>query len=181
MATYQPRLNSDGMSGSIYWYSNTNPYYPAYGLPNCTCYAWGRFWEINDQMGHAVVPIGMIGNANMWYNNSLAYQHGMTPKLGAIICFDGGSFATGHVGVVEQINYDSGGNVTSIVTSNSDYGGTYFYLMTLTPPYSSGTLSFQGFIYNPYTDQPEPTPTIEKKKGFKFNLWGNYVKSVRKF
>lgn len=157
---FTPRLDDTGMLNNPYWYSSTNPYYPANGMPNCTCYAWGRFWEINNQMGHNVTPLGMVGNANTWYNNSPAYQHGTTPKLGAIICFDGGSFATGHVGVVEQINKDSDGNITSIVTSNSDYGGQYFYTSTLTPPYSSGALSFQGFIYNPYTDEPEPpSPT----------------------
>ena len=176
MSNFVPRLNSTGMIGSIYWYTTTNPYYPTYGLPNCTCYAWGRFWEINEQSGHAVFPQGMIGNAVDWYNNSPAYEHGSIPKLGAVICFAGGTYNTGHVGVVEQINPDG-----SIVTSNSDYGGTYFYLMTLYPPYSSGTLVFQGFIYNPYTDQPEPTPTVERKQKFKFNLWGNYVKTVRKF
>lgn len=163
---YTPRLNTDGMSGSIYWYSNTNPYYPAYGLPNCTCYAWGRFWEINDQSGHPEVPVGMVGNANTWYNNSAAYQHGTEPKLGAIICFDGGSFATGHVGVVEEINRDANNNITSIVTSNSDYGGTYFYLMTLTPPYSTGSLAFQGFIYNPYADQPTPPTPVTRRSHF---------------
>ena len=178
---FTPRLNSDGMSGSRYWYSTSNPYYPTYGLPNCTCYAWGRFWEINNQMGHDVLPLGMRDNANMWYSSSSAYQHGSTPKLGAIICYDGGPYATGHVGVVEQINKDNNGNIVSIVTSNSDYGGTYFYLQTLTPPYNQATLSFQGFIYNPYvSDKPKPEPT-KKKRGFKFNLWGNYVKTVRKF
>lgn len=38
---YIPRLNDNGMMGSRYWYSNTNPFYASgYGLPNCTCYAW---------------------------------------------------------------------------------------------------------------------------------------------
>ena len=155
---FTPRLNTDGMSGSRYWYSNTNPYEAAgVGLPNCTCYAWGRFWEINNQLGHDETPLGMLGNAVDWYNNSPAYEHGMTPKLGAVACFSGGAIGTGHVAVVEQINPDG-----SIVTSNSDYGGTYFYLMTLNPPYSSGSLVFQGFIYNPYSDTPTPpTPSIK--------------------
>lgn len=152
---FTPRLNTDGMSGSRYWYSNTNPYEAAgVGLPNCTCYAWGRFWEINNQFGHDETPLGMLGNAVDWYNNSPAYEHGTTPKLGAVACFAGGTIGTGHVAVVEQINPDG-----SIVTSNSDYGGTYFYLMTLNPPYSSGSLVFQGFIYNPYSDTPTPTPS----------------------
>lgn len=172
---FTPRLDDTDMLGSRYWYSSTNPYYPTYGLPNCTCYAWGRFWEINNQMNHDETPIGITGNADMWYNNSVAYQHGMTPKLGAIICFSGGSLATGHVGVVEEIYRDNDNNITSIVTSNSDYGGQYFYTMTLTPPYSSGTLSFQGFIYNPYTDVK---PRKRKKHRFP---WYLYVRKRRRF
>lgn len=168
---FTPRLDTTGMAGSRYWYSNTNPFEAAgFGMPNCTCYAWGRFWEINNQLDHDETPIGITGNANTWYNSSSAYQHGMTPKLGAIICFDGGPQLTGHVGVVEQINGDG-----SIVTSNSDYGGTYFYTMTLNPPYSSGTLAFQGFIYNPYTDEPTPVPP-RKRKRF---LWFLYSRRNR--
>lgn len=157
---FTPRLNTDGMSGSRYWYSTTNPYYPNFGMPNCTCYAWGRFWEVNNQCGHDETPIGMIGNAVDWYNNSVAYQHGMTPKIGAVACFAGGAIGTGHVAVVEEVRSDG-----TIVTSNSDYGGTYFYLMTLSPPYSSGSLQFQGFIYNPYAEEPTPpTPTPSYRK-----------------
>lgn len=177
MAGFIPRKNTDGMSGSKYWYSTTNPYYPTYGLPNCTCYAWGRFWEINNQLGYDNLPQGMRGNAMDWYDNSPAYQHGMKPALGAVACFTGGSYATGHVGVVEEINSDG-----SIVLSNSDYGGTYFYLTTLYPPYNlTSTTRLQGFIYNPYVEHPKPEPTIKKKSGFKFNLWGNYVKNNRNF
>ena len=167
-----PRLTDAGIIGSRYWSAPDNPYYPNYGMPNCTAYAWGRFWEINNQMGHDVKPIGMIGNADQWYNNSVAYQHGVTPKLGAIICFAGGTYGTGHVGVVEEILANG-----DIVTSNSDYGGAFFRVTTLSLPFGVG---FQGFIYNPYTDQPEPTPTIKKRRGFKFNLWGQYAKQRHK-
>lgn len=164
---FTPRLDTTGMAGSQYWYSNTNPYYRAgVGLPNCTCYAWGRFWEINNQMGHSELPLGMIGNAVDWYNNSPAYQHGTTPKLGAVACFAGGLIGTGHVAVVEEIRANG-----QIVTSNSDYGGTYFYTMTLNPPYSSGSLQFQGFIYNPYTDQP--TPPVTRKSKFPWFVFKN--------
>ena len=38
---FVPRLTRDGMQGNPYWYSR-NPFYLAgYGLPNCTCYAFG--------------------------------------------------------------------------------------------------------------------------------------------
>lgn len=168
---FTPRLNDTGIVGSRYWSAPDNPYYPNYGMPNCTAYAWGRFWEINNECGHDVKPQGMIGNADFWYNNSVAYQHGMTPKLGAIICFAGGPAGTGHVGVVEVINKDGNGNITSIVTSNSNYGAEFFVTYTLYPPnYTQSGLTLQGFIYNPYADEPGP-PTSTRKKKFPWFIY----------
>lgn len=176
MPTFIPRLNDSGIIGSRYWSAPDNPYYPNYGMPNCTAYAWGRFWEINNQMDHDEKPIGMIGNADQWYNNSSSYQHGTEPKLGAVICYSGGTIGTGHVGVVEEINKDANGNITSIVTSNSNYGAEFFILYTLSPPYGSG---FQGFIYNPYTgDEPTPVPSSKKHK-FPWFLYTNRKRILR--
>lgn len=46
--SYTPRLDDQGIMGNFHWYSD-NPFYQSgYGMPNCTCYAWGRFWEIGD-------------------------------------------------------------------------------------------------------------------------------------
>ena len=162
---FTPRLSDSGMLNNSLWYSN-NPFYNAgYGLPNCTCYAWGRFWEIT---GGNTPPSLSTSNAEDWYNYSDGYQRGNTPKLGAIICFADGPFSgDGHVAVVEQINGDG-----SIVTSNSAYGGQYFYTQTLQPPNylpTSGYV-FQGFIYNPNSQgdvPPEPTNWI----------YGNYYLS----
>ena len=91
------------------------------------------------------------GNAENWYlNTGDGYKRGQTPKLGAVICWRKGkaqnaSDGAGHVAIVEEI-YDDG----SILTSNSAYGGTRFYMKKIRPPYSlGGTFTFQGFIYNP--------------------------------
>lgn len=135
------------MQGNRLWYSD-NPFYNAgYGLPNCTCYAWGRFWEI--QGGTADTrPRLSTANAEDWYNYNDGYTRGTTPQLGAVLCFADGPFSgDGHVCVVEQINGDG-----SIICSNSAYGGQYFYLTTLYPQdnYVPATgYIFQGFIYNP--------------------------------
>ena len=51
MATYVPRLSSAGMVGNPCWYSSAlNPYYPANGLPNCTCYAYGSKQEYQEKV-----------------------------------------------------------------------------------------------------------------------------------
>lgn len=145
---YIPRLNDDGMPGNPYWYSR-NPFYQAgFGLPNCTCYAWGRFWENGDvDHDYGNRPLLSLGNAEDWYNYNDGYQRGNTPQLGAVLCLADGPFSgDGHVAIVEQINGDG-----SIVTSNSAYGGSYFYTQTLQPPdyLPASAYRFQGFIYNP--------------------------------
>lgn len=64
--SYSPRLTDDGMRDSPYWYS-MNPFYIyGYGLPNCTCYAWGRFFENSDtnhEYDPSRQPTLSLGNA----------------------------------------------------------------------------------------------------------------------
>lgn len=155
--TYTPRLDTSGMDGS-HWYYSDNPFYQSgYGLPNCTCYAWGRRAEILD-----AAPTLSLGNADTWFDRNIqngAYPYGYTPQLGAIAVWKyTGSMEGegGHVAVVEQINDDG-----TVVTSNSAWGGSYFYLQTLSSDngyeWDSFT-SFQGFIYLPENFYPAPKP-----------------------
>lgn len=143
---FTPRLTAPSTSNKCYYASN--PFYQSgYGMPNCTCYAWGRFYEL---LGSK--PALSLGDAENWYNHSDGYKRGSSPKLGAVICWRRGaagddSDGAGHVAIVEKINDDG-----SIVTSNSAWQSTNFYLQTLTPEngYTWNELyTFQGFIYNP--------------------------------
>lgn len=174
--SFTPRLDSEGIEGSFYYYSQ-NPFYLAgYGLPNCTCYAWGRFWEISDTTGEgANKPTLPTGDAGTWFPNVTGYQTGNTPKLGAVICWSKEG-AAGHVAIVEKIE-DNG----DIVTSNSAYNSTFFYTKTIykSDGYSFGDYVFQGFIYNPFvsssggSDTPSINPSITKtkRKKYKFLLF----------
>ena len=48
MAKFVKRTTAPEESNS-YYYAN-NPFYQSgYGLPNCTCYAWGRFYELTGE------------------------------------------------------------------------------------------------------------------------------------
>ena len=187
---YTPRLTDSGIRGNPKWYE-LNPFYPRYQLPNCTCYAWGRWWEINDPNGYSRRPtLNTAGNAKAWWGNNISrFDHGQTPQLGAIICFapPAGSSANGHVAVVEEIR-----NNGVIVTSNSYwYRGPnqqsyYFDLETLYPDsnnrYHHYGYTSQGFLYNPYVDlTPEPTPEQEAAKrrdefpwAVAFHHWSNF-------
>lgn len=181
---YQPRLNSTGMQMSRYWYSVQNPFFAAgYGLPNCTCYAFGRCWEINNYYGYGnTAPRLPTGNAEDWYNTVSGYEKGQTPKLGAIICFaNPQGYGVGHVAVVEEIHGNG-----EIVTSNSAWGGQYFFLSTLNPDGQGkyhwdggGGVQYtsQGFIYNKYAEGGSPTPTPTASGG-KFP-WVLYSRRLR--
>lgn len=117
-------------------------------LPNCVGYAWGRFYEITGER-----PKLSRANAENWYGyTSDGYKRSQNPDVGAVICWRKGqagnsSDGAGHVAIVEEVK--SNGDV---VTSNSAYGGTRFYMKTVTKSsgYSIGSAyTFQGFILPP--------------------------------
>lgn len=159
---YTPRLSKNSpvaMEGNEYWYSNYNPFYATgeWGLPNCTCYAWGRWGEIS---GGETLYLPR-GDGGTWFDAariSGIYETGQVAQLGAIACYSD-PVGMGHVAVVEVINEDG-----SIITSNSGYyrgtPGTseyeWYYFHTWEHPsnYSRPGYIFQGFIYNPH----EPVP-----------------------
>ena len=184
MAFY-PRLTDIGILGNRHWYSNDNPYYATgYGMPNCTAYAWGRFWEIGDPLGVGINkpdPDELPGywSGGYWWRevDTSVYQVGQIPALGAVICFEDTTGGDGHVAIVEEINNDG----ESIVTSNSAWASTFFYTMTL---YRSNNYCWggdnndryqtQGFIYNPHADQPIP-PQFRKDRF----PWVLYARKLR--
>ena len=149
---YIPRLTDAGMRGNPYWYSR-NPFYQAgYGLPNCTCYAWGRFWENADVNGDfSNRPNLSTGNAEDWFNYNDGYERGNIPALGAIACYADGQFSgDGHVCVVEEIDLEN----NRCLVSESAYNGYYFranHYIGIDGSYGYGGYRFQGFIYNPYS------------------------------
>lgn len=148
------------MQNNRYWYSDNPFYLSGYGLPNCTCYAWGRTWEISP-LHKPTLP---TGNAETWFGNvGLPYTKGQIPKLGAIMCWSHPT-SGGHVAIVEKIN----GN--TITTSNSAWGGRYFYTRDYTRGNEdNGNYKFQGYIYNPYVESsvlpPRPTKWISRASG----------------
>jgi surface antigen len=161
---FVPRLNELGIRDNFHFYSQ-NPFYIAgYGMPNCTCYAWGRFWEIGDpQNTGANKPINLpTSDGGQWWTDVVGsgYNIGQTPDLGAVICFSDNNGGSGHVAIVEEIASDG-----TITCSNSAYQGTFFFLSYITPVngrYDWSHYTCQGFIYNPYSYRPPipPTPRI---------------------
>ena len=138
---FTPRLTAPATTNK-YFYAD-NPFYQSgVGIPNCTAYAFGRFWEIA-----GTKPNLSLSDAENWYSHNDGYKRGQTPKLGAVICLGNGPYSgLGHVAVVEQIK--ANGNV---VFSNSAWGGAEFYIVegNASNGYGYSEYDFQGFIYNP--------------------------------
>ena len=100
-----------------YYYKDNIFYNSGYGLPNCTCYAWGRWYEL---LGSK--PKLCINNASDWYYYPDGYLRVDVPSKGDIACFINDTNGIGHVAVVEDVDLNG-----TILTSNSNYGGSYFY------------------------------------------------------
>ncbi len=139
---YAARMHAPKLDNP-YYYSDKNIFYKyGYGMPNCTCYAWGRAYEILKKE-----PQLCIYDAYLWYDynkNNKIYAYGQTPKLGAIACYKYIGYDAGHVAVVEKIIGDT------VYYSNSAYSGQTFYINTTSVDDPSEALSnaqFLGFIY----------------------------------
>ena len=133
---FQPAFKSEN---AYAYYTSKNIYYNCgYGMPNCTCYAFGRIYEI---LGKE--PNLCHFDASEWYDYNKQhgyYDYGKTPKIGAVACWSYGS--SGHVAIVEAIVGDK------IIMSQSGYGYLNFYLSLedYDNPGQEGW-NFQGYIY----------------------------------
>lgn len=89
--------------------------------------------------------IGSVGSAAKWYNN--ASSHGFTayangteePRVGDAVCWSGGSFGYGHIGIIIEVNdryvkvaHQNGGKAEAIGMIMNRINST-----TLTNPFSS--------------------------------------------
>ena len=139
---YVSRTEAPSYDNACY-YSDENVFYASdYGMPNCTCYAWGRAYELLGEK-----PELCLWDARYWYEYNLEngiYDCGDTPKEGAIACWAYSDGGPGHVAVVESVDGDT------LTLSNSAYSGSEFYVSTAPVSDPSGGMEnwlFQGYIY----------------------------------
>lgn len=189
MTVYVPQLTAyspDNVYTSPYYRGVAGGYTPP--MPNCTRYAYGRWWAL---MGTQPVGLGYLGNAEEWFANCTAFSKlpatdpNCVPKLGSIICFADGPYSGwGHVVVVEQI-FSNG----VITTSESALNGYMFQTRQGSRANNFGyhpAYRFQGIIYFPEDydppdpgpdpppdppDPPGPYPPAPSPFGFKKPLW----------
>lgn len=115
-------------------------------LSNCVGYAYGRFNEIGGY-GYCKYLAPVNAENFMQYKGSL--KTGMTPKVGAVMVWEGAGSHAGHVAIVEKV-YDN----NHVYTSESGWGSSNPFwnqhrYNTNGRWGLSSTYKFLGFIYNP--------------------------------
>lgn len=161
---YVPRLQKPDKSEKLL-FSDEN-FFTKHGYPmnNCTTYCWGEW------MRRVGKSIGCRGSAGGWIwevgYRDLGWKISETPTLGAVGVWKikgaklDGVKTPGHVAMPEQIK-----NNADIITSNSAYKGTMFYLQELKAAnnyYWKSNITGKeyeclGFIYPPINFTEEPT------------------------
>ena len=110
-------------------------------MPNCTCYAWGRAYEILNEE-----PSLSLSDAKDWFDynkENEIYEYGDDARIGAVACWDYENGGCGHVAVVEKIEGDT------ITYSNSAWSGEEFYITQCSVDNKDmydGWI-FEGYIY----------------------------------
>ncbi len=139
------------------YYTTLNPFHQSgYGLPNCTCFAWGRAYE-----AFGTRPNLSTGNGDSFWSyniNNGCYPYGSDPMPGSIACWNGGN--GGHVAFVESVSGDD------VTISQSAWGwrGTdkiWEYQTVNRYNMSSIQAGFQGYIYLQDFEPQVPTVTAD--------------------
>lgn len=182
---FKPRLNGNGWTKTKWFTKEYNNFVKnGISVPNCTVHVAARWAELFNHNAKEELwgdYDHILGNAKYWYadksigvNKDL--KRGSTPKLGAIVCFDGNY---GHVCVVEKIE----GN--KVTCSYQEKDGTSFSLATenwkVGTSYGKyGWGKFQGYIYPPveFVLEEKPATALKFKVGDKVIVNGNlYISS----
>ena len=134
-------------------------------LPNCTSLVQGYtdylIYYYTDDLELAIASgKGGFGNAKSWYKNfRTSWQRGQEAKVGAIACWTNNNL--GHVEIVVDIDKD----YVYLVGSNVNNKSWVYHKLKHNMYYSS-SMTFQGFIYNPYVKEvvlPSPVERDETK------------------
>ena len=80
-------------------------------LPNCTGYAWGRFYEMTGSPLNG--NFASLNAENWWEHADSLYERGQEPRIGAIACWRHPTENVGHLAIVETYDESTGVIVTS--------------------------------------------------------------------
>lgn len=124
-----------------------------YTLPNCVAMAHGMWLKtITDAKGleeaKRIESLMCRNNAEVYWGYNDGFQRGQTPKLNAIMVWQGKGSLAGHVMVVTEIK-DNG----DVIATGSNYSGSKFYTKRYYKANGynfASNYTFSGFIYCPY-------------------------------
>lgn len=164
------KFYNNGNNGGYSWCINGNPTNSVCNVTaNCVGWACSRFNEIIDIIkGGGFQYKTLCCNAENFIERAIAAGLSVSsqPTLGGIMVWQkgatlSGSDGAGHVAIVERIDSSN-----QVYTSESGYGGSYFWNSTRTNSNGRWGLgsgyTFRGCIVNPAVGKvttPEPTPT----------------------
>lgn len=129
-------------------------------IPNCAGYAACRFNEYN-QTGY-MKYFAYWRDAEYFYEDGKkqGLKVGSTPKVGAILCWEGIGAAAGHVAFVEDVKPDG-----SIITSESAWQGTAFYTMHRYRERGNWGMNAKNYKFTGFIYSPEPIGTKILREG----------------
>lgn len=156
MSSFKERTTAPSLTNKFYIKTTKGGYNKAMAidkktgsvLPNCCGAVHGRWLECTDCKEVSEDKL-CLGNAGSYFKHKDDYERGLTPKIGAVICWSGGS--AGHVGFVESVEKDG-----SLYVSSSSYGGARWTRKHIPKTFKYKDYKFQGFIYNPRVPDSDP-------------------------
>lgn len=155
-----------------------------YTLPNCVAFCHGMWLKtLTDARGldyaREIESRMCRGDAEKYWDYNDGFERGQTPKLNAIMVWEGKGDRKGHVMTVTTIKANG-----DVIGTGSDYGGAKFYTRTYTKSSGYGINSnyiFKGFIYCPlefaYT-VGDPVERDTKKNQVKISITNLRVRSL---
>ncbi len=163
-AQFVPRLTAPDRNSP--YYTTLNVFHQfGYGMEenggNCTCYAYGRAYEILKTK-----PSLSNSSAGKWYDynkNGGFYPYGKEARVGAIAVWKSTKGGAGHVAVVEEIKGD--------IATTSESGWNSYYFKTVKRNINdknfgaSSSYEFQGFIYLPGNEKSETKGEVISNAG----------------
>ena len=161
---FVPRLTAPDKNSP--YYTTLNVFHQfGYGMEenggNCTCYAYGRAYEILKSK-----PSLSNSSAGKWYDYNKSggyYPYGKEARVGAIAVWKSTKGGAGHVAVVEEINGD--------IATTSESGWNSYYFKTVKRNIkdknfgASASYEFQGFIYLLGSEKPKTEGEVISKSG----------------
>ena len=125
-----------------------------YTLPNCVAFVHGMWLKvITDAKGltkaKEIESRMCRNNAEVYWNYNDGFERGQTPKLGAIMVWEGKGSLAGHVMTVTEVKPNG-----DVIATGSDYSGSKYYTKTYFKAkgyeFNATKYHFYGFIYIPY-------------------------------